>query len=148
MEIILLEKVENLGNLGDRVTVRSGYGRNYLIPQGKATEATGENLARFEARRAELERAAAEALTEAEARAEHLRELVVTLAARAGTEGRLFGSVGPAEIAGAVAAAGIELHKQEVRMNDGPIRTVGEYDVELRLHSEVSTHIHVNVIAE
>jgi len=148
MEVILLEKVENLGNLGDRVTVRPGYGRNFLIPQGKATEATRDNLARFEARRAELEHVAAESLTQAEIRAEQLRDLVVTLAARAGGEGRLFGSVGPAEIAGAVSAAGIELRKQEVRMHEGPIRTVGEYDVEIRLHSDVATHIRVNVQTE
>jgi len=148
MEVILLEKVENLGSLGDRVTVRSGYGRNFLIPQGKATAATSDNLARFETRRAELEHAAAESLTRAEARAEQLQDLVVTLAARAGGEGRLFGSVGPAEIAGAVSAAGIELRKQEVRMHEGPIRTVGEYDVEIRLHSDVSTHIRVNVMTE
>lgn len=148
MEVILLEKVENLGSLGDRVTVRAGYGRNFLIPQGKATEANAENLERFEARRAELEHAAAEALTGAEERSEQLRDLVVTLAARAGGEGRLFGSVGPAEIAGAVSAAGIELRKQEVRMHEGPIRTVGEYEVEIKLHSDVSTSIHVHVIAE
>ncbi|MFO1431342.1 MAG: 50S ribosomal protein L9 [Candidatus Competibacteraceae bacterium] len=148
MEVILLEKVANLGNLGDRVKVKPGYGRNYLIPKGKATEATAENVARFEARRAELESRAAESLTSAQARAEQLAELIVTLAAKAGSEGRLFGSVGAADIAEAVSAAGYELKKQEVRLPQGPIRQVGEYDVTLQLHGDVKTHIRVNVIAE
>lgn len=148
MEVILLEKVANLGNLGDRVKVKPGYGRNYLIPKGKATEATAENVAHFEARRAELESRAAESLTSAQARAKQLAELIVTLAAKAGNEGRLFGSVGAADIAEAVSAAGYELKKQEVRLPQGPIRQVGEYDVTLQLHSEVKTHIRVNVIAE
>jgi large subunit ribosomal protein L9 len=148
MEVILLEKVANLGNLGDRVKVKPGYGRNYLIPKGKATEATAENIARFEARRAELESRAAESLTSAQARAEQLAELIVTLAAKAGSEGRLFGSVGAADIAEAVSAAGYELTKQEVRLPQGTIRQVGEYDVTLQLHSDVKTHIRVNVIAE
>ena len=148
MEIILLQKVENLGNLGDRVKVRPGYGRNYLIPQGKATEATAVNIARFEARRAELEKAATDALTAAQGRARELTDLIVTLSAKAGGEGRLFGSVGAADIAEAVSAAGMELKKQEVRLPQGPIRQLGEYDVEVRLHSDVSAHIRVNVIAE
>lgn len=148
MEIILLQKVENLGNLGDRVKVKPGYGRNYLIPHGKATEATPANIARFEARRAELEKAANDALTVAQGRARELTDLIVTLSAKAGGEGRLFGSVGAADIAEAVSAAGIELKKQEVRLPQGPIRQLGEYDVEVRLHSDVSTHIRVNVIAE
>lgn len=148
MEIILLQKVENLGNLGDRVKVRPGYGRNYLIPQGKATEATPVNIARFEARRAELEKAATDALTAAQGRARELTDLIVTLSAKAGGEGRLFGSVGAADIAEAVSAAGMELKKQEVRLPQGPIRQLGEYDVEVRLHSDVSPHIRVNVIAE
>ena len=148
MEVILLEKVANLGNLGDRVKVKPGYGRNYLIPKGKATEATAENIARFEARRAELESRAAESLSSAQARAGQLAELIVTLAAKAGSEGRLFGSVGAADIAEAVSAAGYELKKQEVRLPQGTIRQVGEYDVTLQLHSDVKTHIRVNVIAE
>lgn len=148
MEIILLQKVENLGNLGDRVKVRPGYGRNYLVPQGKATEATPVNIARFEARRAELEKAATDALTAAQGRARELTDLIVTLSAKAGGEGRLFGSVGAADIAEAVSAAGMELKKLEVRLPQGPIRQLGEYDVEVRLHSDVSTHIRVNVIAE
>ena len=148
MEIILLEKVANLGGLGDRVKVKSGYARNFLIPKGKATEATATNLARFEARRAELERIAAEALAKAKTRAAQLTELIVTLSVKTGSEGRLFGSVGAADIANAVSAAGIELQKHEVRLPAGPIRQIGEYDVDLHMHSEVKTQIRVNIIAE
>lgn len=148
MEIILLEKVVNLGGLGDRVKVKSGYARNFLIPKGKATLATVANLARFEARRAELERVAAEILTKAQARAEQLAELIVTLSVKTGNEGRLFGSVGSADIADAVSAAGIDLQKHEVRLSTGSIRQIGEYDVDLHLHPEVKTQIRVNVIAE
>ncbi len=148
MEIILLEKIANLGILGDRIKVKPGYARNFLIPKGKATEATAANLARFEARRAELERIAAEALAKAKVRAEQLAELIVTLSVKTGSEGRLFGSVGPADIANAVSAAGIELQKQEVRLPTGSIRQIGEYDVDLHLHSEVKTQIRVNIIAE
>ena len=148
MEVILLQRVENLGNLGDRVTVKPGYGRNYLIPKGKATEATPKNLARFEARRAELEAMAAETLVDAQTRYEQMDGLVVTLSAKAGSEGRLFGSVGAANIAEAVSTAGIELQKHEVRMADGPLRQVGEYDVAIQLHSDVKTQIRVNVVAE
>lgn len=147
MEIILLEKINNLGALGDRIKVKPGYARNYLIPKGKATTATPANLARFEARRAELERIAAEQLARARTRAEQLAELIVTLSVKTGTEGRLFGSVGAADIAHAVSAAGIELQKQEVRLS-GPIRQIGEYDVDLHLHAEVKSQIRVNVIAE
>ncbi len=148
MDVILLEKVENLGNLGDRVEVKAGYGRNYLIPKGKATEANAENVTRFEARRAELEALAADKLTRAEVRAAHLAELIVTLTVKAGNEGRLYGSVGPADIAAAVSAAGTELNKHEVRMPQGPIRQVGEYDVMVQLHADVTCEIRVNVFAE
>ena len=148
MEIILLQKIENLGNLGDRVNVKSGYGRNFLIPQGKATEATTKNLARFEAQRAELEQRAAESLAAAQARSEKLADLVVTVAAKAGNEGRLFGSVGPADIADAASAAGVSLKKQEVRLQQGSLRALGEYAVDVRLHSDISTQIKVNVVAE
>ncbi len=148
MEIILLEKVINLGALGDRVKVKPGYARNFLIPKGKATTATAANLARFEARRAELERVATEALAKANARAEQLSELIVTLSVKTGSEGRLFGSVGAADIADAVSAAGIDLQKNEVRLTTGSIRQIGEYDVDLHLHNEVKTQIRVNVIAE
>ena len=148
MEIILLEKVINLGALGARVNVKPGYARNFLIPKGKATAATAANLARFEARRAELERVAAETLAKAKARAEQLAELIVTLSVKTGNEGRLFGSVGAADIADAVSAAGIDLQKNEVRLATGSIRQIGEYDVDLHLHHEVKTQIRVNVIAE
>ncbi|MDS4070641.1 MAG: 50S ribosomal protein L9 [Candidatus Competibacter sp.] len=148
MEIILLEKVANLGILGDQVKVKPGYARNYLIPKGKATEATPINRARFEARRAELERVAAEALAKARGRASQLAELIVTLSVKTGSEGRLFGSVGAADIASAVSAAGIELQKHEVRLPAGPIRQIGEYDVDLHLHGEVKSQIRVNVITE
>ena len=148
MEIILLEKITNLGDLGDRIKVKPGYARNFLIPKGKATEATPANLARFEARRAELERIAAELLAKAQARAEQLAELIVTLSVKTGSEGRLFGSVGAADIANAVSAAGIELQKHEIRLSTGSIRQIGEYDVDLLLHPEVKTQIRVNIIAE
>lgn len=148
MEVILLQKVENLGNLGDRVKVKPGYGRNYLIPKGKATEATAQNITRFEARRAELERAAAEALASAKARSEALADVVVTLSARVGSEGRLFGSVGPADIADALTAEGVQLARQEIRLPKGPIRQIGEYEVDIHLYSDVNTKIRVNVIAE
>ncbi len=148
MEIILLEKITNLGGLGDRIKVKPGYARNFLIPKGKATEATPANLARFEARRAELERVAAELLAKAKARAEQLAELIVTLSVKTGSEGRLFGSVGSADIANAVSAAGIELQKHEIRLSTGSIRQIGEYDVDLLLHPEVKTQIRVNIIAE
>ena len=134
MEIILLEKITNLGGLGDRIKVKPGYARNFLIPKGKATEATPANLARFEARRAELERIAAELLAKAQARAEQLAELIVTLSVKTGSEGRLFGSVGAADIANAVSAAGIELQKHEIRLSTGSIRQIGEYDVDLLFH--------------
>lgn len=148
MEVILLQKVDNLGNLGDRVSVKSGFGRNYLIPQGKATEATPQNVARFEARRAELETGAAEFLARAKARAEELTDVIVTLSVKAGNEGRLFGSVGAADIAEAVSTAGIELKKAEVRLPQGSIRQIGEYDVGVHLHSDVNVQIRVHVIAE
>ncbi len=148
MEVILLNKVENLGNLGDVVKVRPGYGRNYLIPSGKAVPATEENRKLFDERRAELEKAAAEALAAAEARREALSELVVTIRHKAGEEGRLFGSVGTADIAAAVNEAGVQLEKQEVRLPGGPLRQTGEYEIELHLHPEVNVTIKVNVVAE
>ena len=148
MEIILLEKINNLGNLGDLITVKPGYARNFLIPKGKATAATPENISRFEARRAELERIAAAELAQARARSEQLAELIVTLSVKAGNEGRLFGSVTASDIANAVSAAGIGLEKSEVRLAGGVIRQIGEYDVNLHLHTEVKSQIRVNIIAE
>lgn len=149
MEVILLEKVENLGNLGDKVKVRAGYGRNYLLPQGKATTATPENIEAFETRRAELEKAAADALSEANARREKIEGSTVTIKAKAGDEGKLFGSVGAGEVADAVSqAAGIEIEKREIRMPSGPLRSTGEYEIELHLHTDVNATITVVVEAE
>ncbi|MCC5811842.1 MAG: 50S ribosomal protein L9 [Ectothiorhodospiraceae bacterium] len=147
MEVILLEKVENLGNLGDKVKVRPGYGRNFLIPHGKATPATAESIKAFEDRRAELERQAAEVLSAAEARKAQLEGLSVTIPAKAGDEGKLFGSVGTADIAEAVTAAGVEIAKQEVRLPEGPLRLTGEYQIDLHLHTDVDTTVTVIVEA-
>jgi large subunit ribosomal protein L9 len=149
MEVILLENVANLGNLGDKVTVRPGYGRNYLVPQKKAVPASKENVEMFEARRAELEKAAAEALAVAQVRGEQIANLAqVVIKAQAGEEGKLFGSVAVADIADAVTAAGVELEKREVNLPEGPIRQTGEYEVELQLHAEVTQPIKVIVEAE
>lgn len=148
MEVILLQKVENLGNLGDKVNVRPGYGRNYLIPKGKAKPATAENIEEFEARRAELERLAAEERTAAESRKAQLEGLEVTIAAKAGDEGKLFGSIGTADIADAVTKAGVPVIRQEVRMPQGPIRAVGEYEIELHLHTDVDAGVKVIVTGE
>jgi len=146
VDVILLKKVGGLGELGDKVAVRPGYGRNYLIPQGFAAPATPDNLKAFEERRAELEREAAEALTAAEARKEQLADMTVRIARKAGDEGRLFGSVGTADIAAAVTEAGVEVHKSEVRLPTGPLRNVGEFDIDLHLHSDVDTTVRVEII--
>lgn len=148
MEVILLEKVENLGDLGDKVAVRAGYARNFLIPGGKAKYATAENIAEFEARRAELEKIAAESLTEAEVRQSKLENLVVTIPANAGAEGKLFGSVGTAEIAEAVSNAAVPIEKREVRLPEGALRSVGEYEVTLHLHSDVNVDIKIEIVPE
>ena len=148
MQVILLEKVENLGNLGDQVKVRSGYGRNFLIPKGKATAATPGNIARFEARRAELEKAAAEAQAAATARKSGLDGLSVTIAAKAGDEGKLFGSVGTGDIAHAVTAAGQPVERHEVRLPEGPFRALGEFEVMLHLHTDVNATIKLIIVAE
>jgi large subunit ribosomal protein L9 len=148
MELILLQKVQNLGDLGDLVKVKAGYGRNYLVPKGMAVPATKENLAAFEARRAELEAAAQDRLSQAEARQTGLAEVVVELTANASEEGHLYGSVGPREIANAVTALGHEINKSEVIMGEGPIREVGEYDVTIHLHADVETEIKVIVNPE
>lgn len=149
MDVILLEQVTKLGNIGDKVNVKSGFGRNYLIPQGKAVFATPANIAEFEQRRAELEQAAAERKAEAEARGAKLTALAsVTIGANAGEEGKLFGSVGAREVADAVTAAGVELAKSEVRLPEGAIRETGEYDVDVHLHAEVETTVKVIVVAE
>ena len=148
MDVILLEKVENLGKLGEKVSVKPGFGRNFLIPTGKAVAATRENLAEFEARRAELEKEAAEELAAAEARKVKLDALSVTITRKAGDEGRLFGSVGTADITEAVVAAGVELEKKEVRLPSGPFHMTGEFDVELHLHSDVDATIKVIIAPE
>ncbi|MCK9237315.1 MAG: 50S ribosomal protein L9 [Thiopseudomonas sp.] len=148
MEVILLEKVANLGELGDKVTVKAGFGRNFLLPQGKATAATAENIALFEARRAELEKAAAEKLAVAQARAEKLNELVVTITANVGEEGKLFGSIGTQDIADALTAAGVEVAKSEVSLPQGTIRQAGEFEISLQLHSEVTAAIKLVVAGE
>ena len=141
MEVILLEKVENLGSLGDKVKVRPGYGRNYLLPQGKAKPATAENIKLFEERRAELEKAAAEAVAAAEARKAQLEGLTVTINAKAGDEGKLFGSVGTADIAEAITQAGVPVDRQEVRLPEGPLRACGEYEIPLHLHTDVDASV-------
>lgn len=148
MEVILLKKVENLGTLGDKVQVKGGYGRNYLIPTGRAVVATPANLKAFEARRVELEREMAAARAAAEARKVLLEGLLVTIARRAGDEGRLFGSVGSTDIAEAVRRLGQELAREDVRLSEGPLRTLGEYEVAVHLHTEVSATLKVVVVAE
>lgn len=148
MELILLEKVQNLGNLGDKVKVKPGYGRNYLVPNGKAVPATAKNLAEFEARRAELEKAALQRLSTAEERCAALQGLEITLSAVTGEEGKLYGSIGPREVAEAVTEKGIHLEKSEVIMGEGPIRYTGEHNVLIHLHADVETEIKVFVNAE
>jgi large subunit ribosomal protein L9 len=138
MEIILLEKVDNVGGIGDRVRVKSGYARNYLIPQGKATLATAANIAKFESRRAELEAKAAAELAEAQARAKKLEGLVLKIEMQVGAEGKLFGSVGTVDIAEAIGRHGIEVERSEIRLPEGPLRVVGEHRVDLHLHADVN----------
>lgn len=145
MEIILLEKIANLGDLGSIVNVRSGFGRNYLIPQGKAKMATKDNVAEFEQRRAELEQAANEALAAAEARRDQLQDMVLTIKAKTGGEGKLFGSVSNIEIAEAINAAGVEIERREIRMPDGPLRQIGEHEVGVHLHTDVDALVKVVV---
>jgi large subunit ribosomal protein L9 len=147
MEVILLEKIANLGELGDQVRVRAGYGRNFLLPFGKAVPATKDNVEQFEARRAELEKAAAAKLAEAQARAGQLDGLVVTIVANAGDEGKLFGSVGARDIADAIAAAGVVVAKNEVKLPLGPIREVGEYEIDLQLHTDVASVVRLAVVS-
>ena len=148
MEVILLQKVANLGNVGDRVKVRSGFGRNFLLPQGKATLATPDNIARFEARRAELERVAHEHLGSAEERAAAMKDFKLTIHAKAGTEGKLFGSVGTSDIAEACTQAGFKVERSEVRLPAGPLRLLGEHAVNLHLHADVDVPLHVTIVAE
>lgn len=148
MELILLEKITNLGSLGDKVRVKPGYARNYLLPQGKAVRATAEKLAEVEQRRADLERQAAEKLAAANHRAEEISQIGLTLTGKAGDEGKLFGSIGIRDIVDAFQAAGITIDKHEVRMPSGPLRFVGEHVIQLSLHSEVLVDFTVQVAAE
>ena len=149
MEVILLENIGNLGGLGDKVDVKAGYGRNYLVPQGKAVPATRSNIAEFETRRAELEAAAAAARSAAEQRAEAINALQpVTIGANAGEEGKLFGSVGTPDIAEAVTAAGCEVDKAEVRLPEGPLRELGEFEVDIQVHGDVTATVVIAVVAE
>jgi large subunit ribosomal protein L9 len=148
MDVILLEKVANLGVIGDRVKVKSGYGRNFLLPAGKATLATPSNVVKFEAIRAELEKKAGETLSSAQTRAESLRNLKLSITAKAGTEGRLFGSVGTTDIAEAATRMGHALTRAEVRLPAGPLRAVGEHSVALHLHTDIDVSLIVEIIAE
>jgi large subunit ribosomal protein L9 len=148
MEVILLQKVENLGNLGDKVKVRAGYGRNFLIPQGKAKPATATNVAEFEKRRAELEKQAADMLAAALERKAGLDGKSITINAKAGQEGKLFGSVGTVDIAEALTNAGLKVERKEVRMPQGPIRMAGEHKVEIHLHTDVNVEVTITVVAE
>ena len=148
MQLILLQKVTNLGVLGDKVDVKPGYGRNFLVPQGKAVPATAANLAEFEAKRAEYEAKAKAVHDEAEGRAAKLEGASVTITANAATEGKLFGSVGPRDIADAFTAAGLPLEKSEVIMGEGALRNVGEYEIVVKLHADVQTTVKVVVQAE
>jgi len=149
MEVILLENIENLGTLGDKVSVKSGFARNFLVPHGKAKVATAANVAEFEARRAELEKAAAEALGGAEARQQAIEALgVLEIKAKVGSEGKLFGSIGNADIADTVTASGVPVEKREIRLPDGPIRTVGEHTIDIHIYTDVDCSVTINVIEE
>ena len=149
MEVILLENISNLGGLGDKVNVRAGFGRNYLVPKGKAVPATASNVADFEVRRAELEAAAAATLAAAEARAETINALgLISIPANAGEEGKLFGSIGTRDIADALTAAGWEVDKSEVRLPEGALRQLGEYEIAIQVHGDVVAAVAIAVIPE
>jgi large subunit ribosomal protein L9 len=148
MDVILLTKVANLGTIGDRVKVKSGYGRNFLLPKGKATLATPENVKKFEARRAELEKAAREQFQDAESRAAAFKEFKLQITAKAGTEGKLFGSIGTADIAEAATNAGHKVARAEVRLPTGPLRMVGEHVITLHLHTDIDVQLPVVITAE
>jgi large subunit ribosomal protein L9 len=148
MEVILLESIARLGDLGDKVSVKSGYGRNYLIPQQKAVPATTENVEAFEARKAELQHQADDKLAQANARAENITALNLSLTSKAGEEGKLFGSITVRDIAEAAASEGVEIEKSEVRLPDGPLRELGDYEIDVHLHTEVNVVLKISVIAE
>ncbi|WP_029934752.1 50S ribosomal protein L9 [Thiomicrospira pelophila] len=147
MNVILLEKVQNLGGLGDQVAVKAGYARNFLIPQGKAKPATKDNVAEFEARRAELEKQAAELLAQAQAVYEKMNGMVVTIEASAGEEGKLFGSIGTQDIADSLKASGFDIERRFVRMPEGPLRHTGTFEIDVQLHTDVIASINVEVKA-
>lgn len=148
MNIILLEKVRNLGNLGDTVDVKPGFGRNYLLPEGKAVRATKRNLEQFQIRRAELEKKAEELLVKAQERAEKLNTLTVQIAALTSDEGKLYGSVGPHDVASAISGEGIEVLKREVGMPEGPIHSIGEYSISVQVHSDVTAYVKLVVVSQ
>lgn len=148
MNVILLEKIRNLGSLGEQVSVKPGFARNYLYPQQKAIPATKENLAQFEAKRAELERNAAKSLQEAQAKAQAIAALTLTMPAKAGEEGKLFGSIGVRDIATALAQAGIEVEKNAVQLPNGPLRHTGDFEIEIILHTDVTSLLKLSVIPE
>jgi large subunit ribosomal protein L9 len=148
MEVILLEKIANLGNLGDKVSIKAGYGRNYLVPKGKAVPATAKKIAEFEARRAELEKAAEAKLSAAKSHAEKLSKLQIVITHKAGDEGRLFGSVGTHNIAEAINQAGGVIEKQQIRLPHGTIRHIGDYDVDVSLHSDVTVTMSIKIAPE
>jgi len=148
MQVILLEKIDNVGSLGDLVTVKAGFARNFLLPQGKAEMATPTNIEAFQQRRAELEALQAEALSAAQKRASALEGTAVSITSRAGTEGKLFGSVGTEEIRQAISATGTDVEKKEIRLPEGPLRVVGEHPVTVHLHADVDVEVTVNVVGE
>ncbi len=148
MEVILFEKVDRLGDIGDLVNVKAGFARNFLLPQGKAKVATDANKAEIESRRVEFEKMAADAMAAAEKRREQIEALTISITAKSGTEGKLFGSIGNVDIAGALVDQGVEVEKREVRLPDGPIRQAGEYEVTLHLHADVDAVVKVIIIGE
>jgi large subunit ribosomal protein L9 len=148
MEIILLEKIANLGAMGEKVNVKPGYGRNYLIPKGKAAPATADNIAEYEARRADLEKAADEALAAAGVRRDALLEKVITIVSKAGEEGKLFGSIGTADIASVISEQLVTVERNEVRLPDGAFRTIGEHEVQIQLHTDVNVAVKLVIEAE
>lgn len=148
MNVILLDNIENLGKIGDLVSVKAGYGRNFLLPKGKAALATKENIVEFEAKRTDLEKAAAEDLSSAKARAELVQGMELVIPANAGSEGKLFGSIGPIDIAEAFSKVGVEVGRSEIRLSDGPLHEIGDFEVGLHLHPEINVEITLKVVAE
>ena len=149
MEVILLENIENLGSLGDKVTVKPGFARNFLLPSGKAKPATAANLAEFERIKAELEQAAAAALATAEQRKSAIEALgSIDITAKVGSEGKLFGSIGTADIADAISAAGVDIEKREIRMPEGALRVTGEHTIDIHLYTDVDVSVMINIVGE